>query len=231
MATSLPPSNSELDGLETLCKRATPGPWASTTGCGATVHVGYVCIDRPGHTAIAKGGFNLFEIDPDVYARSAPGEDESDDAEAEERCSDQAEADARYIAALNPTTALRLIHQIRDLRGPRTWPVNTKEQPLLSNEALLALCRAATGGARELEFSGVIRIEGQDLPLCGGSEHDVNWITPADAEFTTKMSPYQVHCLVHEVMTATRHAYAYAAMLREHGLDPNQALGLKPAAQ
>jgi hypothetical protein len=111
MATSLPPTDSELDGIENLSRRATPGPWSSTTGCGASVHAGFVCVDRPGHTAIAKGGFQLFEIEPGVYQS---GDDDS--GEAEDRFVEQAEADVRFIAAMSPLNTLRLIAHIRDLK-------------------------------------------------------------------------------------------------------------------
>jgi hypothetical protein len=108
---NLSPTDSELNSIETLCKRATPGPWSSTTGCGAIVHVGFVCVDKPGHTALAKGGFQLFEIEPDVYLR-----DGDDGGDADDRSVEQAEADVRFIAAMSPLNTLRLIAHIRDLK-------------------------------------------------------------------------------------------------------------------
>jgi hypothetical protein len=109
MATCLPPTDQELAGLENLAKLASPGPWASTTGCGASVIVGFVAKDEPGHTALAKGGFTLLEIDPEVYSRDGEPDDEE--------LTDLAEADARFIAAMNPMNTLRLITALRQARA------------------------------------------------------------------------------------------------------------------
>jgi hypothetical protein len=70
-----------------------------------------VAVDKPGYTAVAKGGFQLFEIDPDVYLSD---EDSGDDTE--DRATDQAEADVRFIAAMSPLNTLRLIAHIRELK-------------------------------------------------------------------------------------------------------------------
>lgn len=97
--------------LRKAAEAATPGPWAYTTGCGASVAVGFVKVDEPGYVAIAKGGFILFEIEPSVYDRDG----EQDEAELDERAFN----DTRFIALANPQTVIALLDELAELRADR----------------------------------------------------------------------------------------------------------------
>lgn len=100
--------------LRSAAQAATPGPWAYTTGCGAMVWVGFVVHDKPGHVAIGKGGFTLFEIDPDNYAHSDSASEYWD-----EELETRAFADSKFIALANPTAVLELLDSIADLKRER----------------------------------------------------------------------------------------------------------------
>lgn len=107
-------------------------------------------------------------------------------------------------------------------------PPDLNELPPDNNE-ILWLCRAATGGYRTSDDTGVIRIHGgpgDGETLCVGSEHDVTWRTEADRQFVTRITPYVVHILVKDAEYANRWNRAYSAVLRRHRIDPNEALAL-----
>lgn len=101
--------------LHAAAEAATPGPWAYTTGCGAMVSAGFVVHDKPGSVAIGKGGFTLFEIDPDNYASGDSAPADWDEEALEER----AFADSKFIALANPTAMLGLLDTIESLKSER----------------------------------------------------------------------------------------------------------------
>lgn len=110
----------DLTDLELAAEAATPGPWGYSTGCGAMVCAGIVKIDEPGHTALTKGAFHLFEIEADAYYRDSDDDDEYD---AEERREGQAQADARFIALANPARIAAIVSELRGLRASRLGSV------------------------------------------------------------------------------------------------------------
>lgn len=104
-----------LKHIKKLCKAATGGAWSSTQGCGPAVYAGApVAIDEAGHVAIHKGGFMLFELDPDNYVREETLDDGFED---EDGSLERAQADCDFIAHLNPSTVMLLVKEIETLRA------------------------------------------------------------------------------------------------------------------
>jgi hypothetical protein len=91
MAKQSPPTDQELVEIEALACDATPGPWEAHT----------VLDFQTGDTTR-------------VVARVPPGGDEY--VYVVEPEGEMAEADQRYIAALHPDAALRLVREVRRLR-------------------------------------------------------------------------------------------------------------------
>lgn len=101
----------ELDQLEALDKAATQGPWAYMLGCGTVVAVGEVAYDRRGETALMKGGYSLFEIEPDAYDRL--------EDELESTMELRAQADAKLIAMMrNSLPALIALARKASMKDP-----------------------------------------------------------------------------------------------------------------
>lgn len=105
----LPLSDKELDQLTALDSAGTCAPWAYTENCGAQVCVGLIHDQEPGMVRMEKGGFFLFEIEPDAY-------DRGDDSQYEEDLARQAYADAKLIA-LARNYLPRLIETAKKARG------------------------------------------------------------------------------------------------------------------
>lgn len=105
-----------LKHIKKLCRAATGGAWSSTQGCGPAVYAGApVAIDEAGHVAVRKGGFLLCEIDPENYAREETLPDGFEDDE--DGCLERAQADADYIAHLNPSTVLLMVNELEAFRA------------------------------------------------------------------------------------------------------------------
>lgn len=83
---------------------------------------------------------------------------------------------------------------------------------------LRELIAAATGGFRVLDANGEIEIRANNAFLCEGHEDGICWMTPGDAAFTARVSPYVVHCLLNELESAERRCEEGAVLLRKHGL-------------
>jgi hypothetical protein len=91
MAKYVPPTDQELFEIEALACDATPGPWEAQT----------VLDFQTGESTR-------------VVAHVPPGSDEY--VYVVERDGEVAEEDQRYIAALHPDAALRLVKEVRRLR-------------------------------------------------------------------------------------------------------------------
>ncbi len=89
-----------LEQLSALEREATPAPWAYTTGCGAVVLAGEVAEDEAGFTALKKGSYSLFEIEPDAYWSDDEPEFDEDGQSSESRREAQAQTDAKLIAMM-----------------------------------------------------------------------------------------------------------------------------------
>lgn len=91
---------------------------------------------------------------------------------------------------------------------------------------LRALIAGATGGYRTLDDSGEIELHGCNPPgyLCEGHEDGIDWRTLGDAAFTTRVTPYVVHCLLNEAEFSQRRCEAYAKLLLSLGVNPSRVL-------
>lgn len=107
-----------IDNLSRVAKAATPGAWGHEVD-GTQVFVGTIAEQsnkRGARTLILqKGGFFLFDIEPELYAgniTAKPGVDADD----ETACHRQALADAKFIGTCGPSVVLMLLKEIARLK-------------------------------------------------------------------------------------------------------------------
>lgn len=180
----------DLEELEAIAQAATPAPWSYTEHCGAQVAAGLIHDQEPGGVRLKKGGFFLFEIEPDVYDR---GDDASDQDEYEAR----AQADVKLIACMRNALP-DLITELREQRAlpepePEWEPLHSEDGTLQCDEGNAYLFGLYTSGGWFC-FQDVIVWDSESSPRwadgdSGWEIDDVTHFRPLPAEPTKESKP------------------------------------------